>query len=168
MRLLIKFFFSLLFRRFSYNTTSFEYAPGASTCFSPLFIGASRSTNIDTALSRGELRFSPLFIGASRSTRYKRETKKRKQSFSPLFIGASRSTALPIQSHQILSRRFQSPLHWGIAFNGSPFSAYPGDSMFQSPLHLGIAFNASWLAVFSDIKIFLSPLPLCFSFVTIS
>ena len=36
---------------------------------------------------------------------------------------------------------FQSPLHWGIAFNGTLGWSKARRQQFQSPLHWGIAFN---------------------------
>src|SRR5947209_19286420 len=39
--------------------------------------------------------------------------------------------------------KFQSPLHWGIAFNASNLGTRDRGGAVQSPLHLGIAFNTS-------------------------
>src|SRR5947209_2079544 len=84
---------------------------------------------------------SPLHLGIPFKPRDKWEYRRVQQGFSPLFIGASRSTSnegkknkpnsnvsVPsslghrVQQIRFLAaadnlRRFQSPLHWGIAFN---------------------------------------------------
>src|SRR5947209_15860743 len=65
----------------------------------------------------------------------------RSSSFSPLFIGASRSTSI-FQRLPLADRPFQSPLHWGIAFNLVRVLAVQVAPKFQSPLHWGIAFNS--------------------------
>ena len=62
--------------------------------------------------------FSPLFIGASRSTSSRNQPILSIVGFSPLFIGASRSTrAISVVNQPC--KLFQSPLHWGIAFNSN-------------------------------------------------
>src|SRR5947209_11623206 len=86
-------------------------------CFSPLFIGASRST-----LEEEEQRFWKPKVSVPSSLGHRVQLFGHggpcgvMTGFSPLFIGASRSTSGAAYRYRD-TKTFQSPLHWGIAFN---------------------------------------------------
>src|SRR5947209_10767233 len=87
------------------------------------------------------IRFSPLFIGSSRSTTIAGVSQSLSLGFSPLFIGASRST-LGISGNIGACNRVSVPSSLGHRVQPSTKVRRTNRiAMFQSPLHWGIAFN---------------------------
>ena len=101
--------------------------------------------------------FSPLFIGASRSTTFTNPLTLSTTGFqSPLHWGIAFN--LPLSGVDIELELFQSPLHWGIAFNDRTPKGDDRSKAFQSPLHWGIAFNHPVMSHTGFLQFSFSPL----------
>src|SRR5947209_20349567 len=107
--------------------------------FSPLFIGSSRSTTIAGVSQSLSLGFSPLFIGASRSTLgISGNIGACNRVSVPSSLGHRVQPATKVRRTNRIAT-FQSPLHWGIAFNIYDFSLLLIISGVLSPLFIGAA-----------------------------